>query len=290
MRGCTRRAGLMALLGCLFLGSPLLVTRLASAASAPAGPPKMLYPTIDYGSPSGGTIWHGWIRPRRWNDGDDVAVVHARWLSWNRQRAVARVRVVIAGRHGRGRVVLSDPGYCRAAHTFGYLRETDRGGPWGGGGTVELSEQCEAPGAARPSLVTLRRTSRLPTLNDGEDFRVKPATLAGWTFDGSQVFGGPSDNPPHGYYPGGSLGRITWTSWTHHHATGEGVVWTDDCEPSCGNGRWQPAPTYVTAYRPRRGTFQRMRFTCACEDPTGTRARFRLKGELPPQWEIVRQW
>ncbi|MBS1862881.1 MAG: hypothetical protein JSS68_14350 [Actinobacteria bacterium] len=178
----------------------------------------MLYPTLDYGSRSGGTLWHGWIKPHRWDDGDDVVVLHARWLSWSPRRAVARVRVVIAGRRGRGRVILSDPGYCRAAHTYGYLRETDRGGPWGRGGTVDVREQCEPPGPVGRIASVLHRPNGLPTLNDGRDFRVKPATLSGWTFDGSQVFGGPSDNPPHGYYPGGSVGRITWKSWTDRHA------------------------------------------------------------------------
>jgi hypothetical protein len=250
----------------------------------------MLYPTLDYGSRNGGTIWHRWIKPRRWSDGDDVLVRHARWLSWNSQRAVARVRVVIAGRRGRGTVTLGDPGFCPAAHAFGYLRETDRGGPWGGGGSVDLGEECESSGTEGRDAAAFLRPSRAPTLNDGERFRVKPATLAGWTLDGGQVFGGPSDHPPHGYYPGGTFGRITWTSWTGRSATGEGVVWTDDCEPSCGDGEWQSAPTLVTAYRPRRGTFQRMRFVCSCEEPVGTRARFRLKGELPPQWELVRQW
>ncbi len=256
----------------------------------PARPPKMLYPTLDYGSRTGGTLWHGWIKPHRWDDGDDVAVIHARWVSWSSRRAVARVRAVIAGTRGHGTVTLSDPGYCRAAHTYGYLKETDRGGPWGRGGTIDLREQCESPGPEGRVASIVLRPHRLPTLNDGRDFRVKPATLAGWTFDGSQVFGGPSDHPPHGYFPGGSVGRINWASWTDHHATGEGVVWTDDCEPSCGNGRWQPSPTLVTAYRPRRGTFQRMRFVCDCDEPVGTRARLRLKGELRPQWEIVRQW
>jgi hypothetical protein len=285
---CSREHGRQRILTSRFADRGFEPDRLLRRGS-PARRPKMLFPTLDYGSRFGGTVWHGWIKPHGWSDGDDV-LRQARWLSWDRQRAVARVSVVIAGRRGRGRVTLTDPGYCRAAHAFGYLRETDRGGPWGRGGTIDLREQCEAPGSARPSLAFVRRTPRLPTLNDGERFRVKPATLGGWTFDGRQVFGGRSDDPPHGYFPGGTFGRITWTSWTGHEATGEGVVWTDDCEPSCGEGEWEPAPTYVTAYRPHRGTFQRMRFVCNCEDPVGTRARFRLKGELPPQWEILRQW
>lgn len=55
-------------------------------------------------------------------------------------------------------------------------------------------------GSARTSrLSAALLSSRLPTLNDGERFRVRPPTMNRWTFDGSQVFGGPSDHPPHGH-------------------------------------------------------------------------------------------
>jgi hypothetical protein len=115
----------------------------------PARLPKMLYPTPDYSTQRGGTIWHGWIRPRRWRDGDDVNVLHAHWLKWRAEGAEAIVRVSIAGRRGRGRVKLSDPGYCPAAHTYGFLEESDSGGPWGPGGSIDLSEYCESARATR---------------------------------------------------------------------------------------------------------------------------------------------
>lgn len=115
----------------------------------------MLYATLDYGNRSGGLLWHRWIKPRHWNDGDDASVLHARWTEWNARRAVARVRVAIAGRQGRGRVTLSAPGYCPAAHAFGYLRETVRGGPWGRGGSINLSEECAS--TRRRNTPTARR-------------------------------------------------------------------------------------------------------------------------------------
>lgn len=125
-----------------------------AAGSAARDLPKMLYPTLDYGSRHGGLLWHRWVKPRSWSDGDDISVRHARWLQWNSQRAVAHVRVVIAGQRGRGRVILSEPGYCPAAHAFGFLRETDRGGPWGRGGTFDVTEECDS---ARPNTSALLR-------------------------------------------------------------------------------------------------------------------------------------
>lgn len=104
----------------------------------------MLFPTLDYGSLHGGIIWHAWVRPHHWSDGDDMSVLHARWTSWGNRRATARVRVVVAGRRGHGRVTLSSPGYCATAHTYGFLKETDRGGPWGHGGTIDLTTLCES--------------------------------------------------------------------------------------------------------------------------------------------------
>jgi hypothetical protein len=152
---------------------------------------------------------------------------------------------------------------------------------------ASASVTLAAAGAPAPAR---HQAPPLPTLNDGERFRVQPPTLSGWTFDGSQILGGPSDDLPVGYYPGGSFGRIEWTAWTPAYARGEGIVWTDDCEPSCGNGHWSGTATMVLAYRARRGTFQRMRFECNCEEPVGTRARFRLAGKFPPQWKIVGEW
>jgi hypothetical protein len=142
-----------AALSILLVTSLLVVGESAGArADRQAEPmPKMLYPTLDYGSRAGGLIWHHWIKPRHWTDGDDVDVVQAHWIRWNRKEAIARVRVVIAGRRGRGTVVLEAPGYCPAAHARGFLEEEDRGGPWGRGGGVGLSGECGAGLYDRPA-------------------------------------------------------------------------------------------------------------------------------------------
>lgn len=108
--------------------------------------PRMLNPTPNYGSSDGGYVWHTLFKPRHWTDGDTVAVSHARWLRWNARFAVARVRVNIAGQRGRGRVVLGNPGYCGAAHTYGYRSETVSGGPWGRSGTANFTDICSSTG------------------------------------------------------------------------------------------------------------------------------------------------
>ena len=105
-------------------------------------PPRMLYPTLSYDPGGAPYTWHRWVKPRTWNDGDDVSVTHAHWTSWNVTSATAKVRVVIAGTRGKGRVTLSSPGYCPAAHAYGFLEERDYGGIWGAGGTVDLTQMC----------------------------------------------------------------------------------------------------------------------------------------------------
>lgn len=155
--------------------------------------------------------------------------------------------------------------------------------------SVVLVVSAAAPGGGEAAAATAEH-GRLPRLDTGSRRTVKPPTMAGWTFDGSQVFGGPSDRLPHGYEPGGSLGRIDWVSWTHRQAVGEGVVWTDDCEPSCAEGTWHGYPTRVVAFRVRRGFFQRMHFVCICDEPRGTHAALRYRSHFPPEWRITREW
>lgn len=128
----------------------------------------------------------------------------------------------------------------------------------------------------------------LPKLANGFALAIRPARVYGWTFSGTQILGGKSSNPPSGYEPG-DFGRINWRAWTQRRAFGRGVVWSNDCEPSCGSGAWSGEPTRVSAYRVRSGHFTRMKFVCLCR---GSRphAIFGYRDLEPPQWEILRQW
>jgi hypothetical protein len=123
--------------------TPIPISSTVLLADRRAGrPPRMLYPTLSYDPGGAPYIWHRWLKPRSWTDGDDVSVTHARWTSWKARSATARVRVVLGGVRGRGRVTLSSPGYCPVAHAYGFLEERDYGGVWGNGGTVDLSQLC----------------------------------------------------------------------------------------------------------------------------------------------------
>jgi hypothetical protein len=127
--------------------------------------------------------------------------------------------------------------------------------------------------------------SPLPRLESGAGASVRPATFYGWSGDGSLILGGPSSEPPLPNQAGGSPGHITWTVWNHHEAVGRGVVWYDDCKPSCGFGHWHSEPpTRIKAYRVRGGQFTRLRVSLG----EGARRRpylFALKSPYPPEWQ-----
>jgi hypothetical protein len=53
-----------------------------------------------------------------------------------------------------GALLWHAPGYCPAAHAFGYLREADRGGSRGRGGSFDISQECDS---ARPTSVAVPR-------------------------------------------------------------------------------------------------------------------------------------
>jgi hypothetical protein len=139
---CSRDHGRLRILTSRFAYRGFEPGRLVRRESGADHLPRMLYPTLSYDPGGAPYIWHSWLKPRTWNDGDDVSVTHARWISWNATSATAKVRVVIAGTRGKGTVTLSSPGYCPAAHAYGFLHERDYGGIWGAGGTVDLNQMC----------------------------------------------------------------------------------------------------------------------------------------------------
>jgi hypothetical protein len=236
----------------LLLSVLVLASVAGSATAKPTrGLPKMLYPALDYGSRDGGLIWHRWIKPREWNDGDDVAVFHAHWTEWNRDRAAAHVRVSLDGQRGRGTVILSEPGYCPAAHAYGFLTEADRGGPWGSGGSFDLTEEC----AAHQRRAIRGSRTYVPQGQDAREPAYRPHRLlvAG---EGSFF-----------------VGAMHWSYWRRRVARGTGMGAEDDCEPGCAEGTFHRAPARVRLYRPRRmcghRVFTRMTLTWTDGQPNG---------------------
>jgi hypothetical protein len=47
---------------------------------------------------------------------------------------------------------------------------------------------------------------------------------------------------------GGSLlvRQVTWSTWQHGAAHGRGVVWVNDCSPSCAQGSYTKSPATLT--------------------------------------------
>jgi hypothetical protein len=87
-------------------------------------------------------------------------------------------------------------------------------------------------------------------------FPVRPATVGGWTGDGTGILGGTHAKPARHRF-----GHIRWRSWTAHRAVGRAVPWGNDCDPDCAGGSWKPdPPTKVTAWRARHGHFTRLAF------------------------------
>jgi hypothetical protein len=128
---------------------------------------------------------------------------------------------------------------------------------------------------------------QLPRLEWGSGSAVRPPVFYGWSGDGSLVLGGPSSEPPLPNQAGGSPGHITWTVWNQSVAVGHGVVWYDDCEPSCGFGHWHSEPpTRIKAYRVRSGQFTRLRV----KQGEGARRHwyvFAYKSPYPPEWQSI---
>lgn len=128
-------------------------------------------------------------------------------------------------------------------------------------------------------------------VNDGtgRGLTVRPPLITGWTMGLHEVLGGRSNNPPVGYEPGGSFGRINWVKWRRNYAIGRGILWQNSCSPSCGGGRWSKwGKVKVRLYKRRYGHFNRMKFT-RIGGPKNT-AIFAYRSSNPPQWRIIRRF
>jgi hypothetical protein len=85
---------------------------------------------------------------------------------------------------------------------------------------------------------------------------VRTATIS-YTGDGTAVLGGRDGSSVR------RPGHLDWTSYNRRRGYAGGVGWLNDCEPSCAEGDFSPAPVRVHVFRPRDGRSTRMalRFT-----------------------------
>lgn len=77
------------------------------------------------------------------------------------------------------------------------------------------------------------------------DFAVRPPTMF-FGCCGQFLIGGPGVSSRA--FRSRSLGHISWTEWSTV-ADGSGLLWIDDCNPTCAQGKFQSQPVSITASR-----------------------------------------
>jgi hypothetical protein len=134
------------------------------------------------------------------------------------------------------------------------------------------------------SQLTHVTKSALPGLYTGDyppRFLVRPASIGGWTGNGTGIVGGPDGRTRGTAF---DPGHVKWATWNGRRAEGRGVVWAKGCSPDCAAGAWKKdGATTIVAWRPRRGRFTRLAFSY--DDGRGwSRHVFRLRGGSNPAW------
>jgi hypothetical protein len=90
------------------------------------------------------------------------------------------------------------------------------------------------------------------TVSNAEPYlRVRPAEIS-YTGDGTGIVGG---------FDGTSVrhpGHLNWLRYTRRDGRARGLLWLDDCDPSCAEGAFHATPVSVHVWRPRRGVFRRL--------------------------------
>lgn len=109
---------------------------------------------------------------------------------------------------------------------------------WASATTGKSTDQPTARTAQEPTLLGSLSPSSPQT------FRIRPDVLA-LSGDGTAFVGG------QGWKADGrrvsSFGRIKWTSFGGATASGRGLMWLNDCKPSCAGGRFQHYPAKIQA-------------------------------------------
>lgn len=83
------------------------------------------------------------------------------------------------------------------------------------------------------------------------EFQVQPAVIS-YTGDGTGLVGGRDGKSVR--HPG----HLHWTTYNRRHGVGHGLLWLDDCTPSCADGRFHSTRVAVYVFSPRHGRFRRL--------------------------------
>jgi hypothetical protein len=96
---------------------------------------------------------------------------------------------------------------------------------------------------------------RLLRMDGGSDFAVRPATMS-FGCCRQFVIGGPGVSSAA--FRSGRLGRIRWKQWGSARSAGIGLLWIDDCVPSCASGTFRRRSVSIQAYSVQSGRYTRL--------------------------------
>jgi hypothetical protein len=135
-------------------------------------------------------------------------------------------------------------------------------------------------GTSRSSAATLLGSSNL---SSPASFRTRPAVLS-LSGDGTAFAGG------HGWKVEGhrvvSFGAIRWTSFGGPRASGEGLLWLNDCTPSCADGTFKHCPAKILARAVRKGHYTRLRIAFTADRKTSTETYELLTAGSNSYWQV----
>jgi hypothetical protein len=105
--------------------------------------------------------------------------------------------------------------------------------------------------AAGASPVAAAALPTVLTQHAQQPFATRPASIS-YTGDGTGIIGGTDGTSVR--HPG----HLRWTRYTQRQGTARGVVWLNDCDPSCAGGQFSALPVTVHVFAPAHGRFTRL--------------------------------
>ncbi len=85
-------------------------------------------------------------------------------------------------------------------------------------------------------------------------FQIRPAVIS-YTGDGTGLLGGVDGTSVR--HPG----HLHWSVYDAQEGVGHGLLWLNDCTPSCAGGSFHAVAVSVHAFLPKSGHFQRLTLT-----------------------------
>ena len=140
-------------------------------------------------------------------------------------------------------------------------------------------------GTSRSSAASTNAATLLgsATPSSPASFRTRPAVLS-LSGDGTAFAGG------HGWKVEGrrvvSFGAIQWTSFGGPHASGVGLLWLNDCTPSCAGGTFKHYPAKILARAVHNGHYTRLGVTFTANRKTSTENYELLTAGSNSYWQV----